>query len=81
MATKNGNSYEHTNFVLNLLHMRWLADPNTAEFKLIPNLNAMKSVIKHQNNWKKKTILNEYNLFFTKINCSALPFCTENLEI
>ena len=55
-----------------------------------PSLHAIKTVgIKHQNNWrvpttsvwKKKTILNKYNTFFSKINCSALAFCRENLKI
>ena len=31
--------------------------------------------------WKKKIILNEYDAFFAKINCSALSFCREILEI
>ena len=44
MAKQNGNSCEDTNFVLNLMHMRLLANPNAAEVKLIPSLNAMKSV-------------------------------------
>ena len=56
--------------------MRLLANPNTAEVKLIPSLNAMKSVgIKHRSNWrvpttsvwKKKTIMNKYDVFFKKI--------------
>ena len=90
MATQNGSSCEHTNFVLKLICMCLLAYPNAAEVTLIPSLNAMKYMgIKHQSNWKvpktsewkKKTILNEYNTFFAKIDCSALPFCTENLEI
>ena len=77
MATQNGNSCEHANFVLNLMHMGLIADPNAAEVKLNPSLNAMKSVgIKHQSKWrvlkmsiwKKKTILNEYHAFFAKIN-------------
>ena len=72
------------------MHMHLLANPNAAEVKLIPSLNALKSVgIKQQSNWrgpkmpvwKKKTILNKYDAFFAKINCSALPFCTENLAI
>ena len=67
-----------------------LAEPNAAEVKLITSLKAIKSVgIKHRSNWrvpktslwKKKTILNEYDAFFAKINCRELPFSTENLEI
>ena len=63
-----------------------LAEPNAADVKLITSLKAIKSVgIKHRSNWrvpktslwKKKTILNEYDAFFAKINCRALPFCTE----
>ena len=70
--------------------MHLLPDPNAAEVTLISSLNTMKSVgIKHQSNWrvpktsvwKKKAILNEYDAFFTKINYSVLPFCTENMEI
>ena len=70
--------------------MRSLADPNATEVILIPSLNVIKSVgIKHQSNWrgprgsvwKKRRIINEYDAFFTKINWSALSFCTENLEI
>ena len=45
MAQQNGKSCEHiTIFFLNLLHMDLLADQNAAEVKLIPSLNAMKSV-------------------------------------
>ena len=90
MATQNGNSCEHTNFDLNLVRMCLFAKPNAAEVKLITSLNAMKSVgIKHRSTWrvpktsvwKKKTIRNECDTFFAKINSSALPFYTENLEI
>ena len=52
------------------------AGPNAAEVKLNPSLNAMKTSV-----WKKKTVLNKYDAFFAKINYSALPFYTENLEI
>ena len=45
MAKQNDKSCEHiTIIILNLLHMYLLADPNAAEVKLIPSLNAMKSV-------------------------------------
>ena len=72
------------------MRMCLLAEPNAAEVKLITSLNAMKSAgIKHRSNWrvpktsiwKKKTNMNKYDAFFAKINCSALPFCTKNLEI
>ena len=53
MATQNGDSCENINFVLNLMQMHLLADPNVAEVKLIPILNAMKSVgINHRSNWR-----------------------------
>ena len=74
---QNGNSNEHMNFILNLMHMRLLADPNAAEVKLMSSLNAMKSVgVKHRSNWrvpktsvwKKETLLNECDAFFEKIN-------------
>ena len=77
MATQNGSSCEHTNFVPNLVRIRWLPDSNAAEVELIPSLNTMKSVgIKHRSNWrvpktsvwKKKAILNEYDAFFAQIN-------------
>ena len=52
MGTQNDNSCEHANFVLNLMRMRLLADPNAVEVKLIPALNAMKSMgNKHRSNW------------------------------
>ena len=36
MATQNGQSCEHiTHFFLNLIGMRFLADPNVAEVKLM----------------------------------------------
>ena len=67
MATQNGNPYGHTNFVRNLKRMCLLANSIAAEVRLIPSLNAVKSVgIKHRSYWrvpktsvwKKKTVLN-----------------------
>ena len=87
---QNGNSNEHTNFILNLMHMHLLADPNAAEVKLMSSLNAMKSVgVKHRSNWrvpktsvwKKETLLNVMPFSQKLINYGVLHFSTENLEI
>ena len=45
MVTQDGKSYEHiTDFFLNLICMRLLANPKAAEVRLISSLNAMESV-------------------------------------
>ena len=59
--------------------MRLLANPNTAEVKLIPSLNAMKSVgIKHRSNWRvpKKHLYGKRKQFRT----TMMPFSQKLIQ-
>ena len=60
------------------MHMHLLAEPNATEVKLIPSLNAMKSVvIKHQSNWRVPKTYGKRKQFCTNM----IPFFVKLIAV